>query len=113
LYQSLSQDGGKTWTPARGINAGAPTHIINHSSGCLISAFGYRADPFGIKVMFSRDNGASWSESEYIYINPQKHYDLGYPMTVELKDGGLLTVFYAHHDAGPAVILAQKWSFEF
>lgn len=112
LYQSVSHDGGKTWTAPRGINAGAPAHIIPHSSGCLISAFGYRADPFGIKVMFSHDNGESWSESEYIYVNPLGHYDLGYPSTVELEDGSLFTVFYAHHRSSPAVIIGQKWSFE-
>ncbi|MBQ8552488.1 MAG: hypothetical protein IJ428_06720 [Clostridia bacterium] len=39
--------------------------------------------------------------------------DDGYPSTVELSDGSLLTVFYAHTDNdGLAVILQQKWSFE-
>ncbi len=41
------------------------------------------------------------------------HGDIGYPATVELHDGSLLTVFYAHlgKDA-PAEILQQKWKFE-
>ena len=41
--------------------------------------------------------------------------DLGYPSTVELDDGSLLTVFYAHEgerDATPAVIMQQKWKME-
>ena len=68
--------------------------------------------PFGIRVMFSRDNGESWSASEDIYENDFS-LDLGYPSTVELKDGSLLTVFYAHLEPDdPAVILQQKWRIE-
>ena len=41
------------------------------------------------------------------------HGDIGYPSTVELNDGSLLTVFYAHLDrTAPAEIFAQKWRFE-
>jgi hypothetical protein len=39
--------------------------------------------------------------------------DLGYPTTVELNDGSMITVFYAHPSENePAVIMQQKWSFE-
>jgi len=78
----------------------------------LIATYGYRDLPYGIKVMFSYDGGKSWSEGKYIYSNDISG-DLGYPSTVELRDGSLLTVFYAHidHD-GEAVILAQKWRLE-
>lgn len=38
---------------------------------------------------------------------------LGYPSTVELSDGTLQTVFYAHRKKGdPCVILAQNWRLE-
>ena len=39
---------------------------------------------------------------------------MGYPATVELRDGSLLTVFYAkqNSDDEPAVIMGQKWRFE-
>ena len=65
--------------------------------------------PVGIRVMFSRDGGESWSASEELYTNDFS-LDLGYPSTVELKDGSLLTVFYAHLAPDePAVILQRKW----
>ena len=120
LYQSKSTDGGKTWTKPRRIlpmSGGAPSHILKHSSGLLICTYGFRGDPmgtppFGIRVMFSHDGGESWSISEDIYEN-NLSLDLGYPSTVELKDGSLLTVFYAHLAANePAVILQQKWRLE-
>ena len=117
LYQSKSTDGGRTWSTPRQILAregGAPAHILQHSSGLLVCTYGYRGEPlrtppFGIKVMFSQDNGETWSKSEDIYVN-EISLDLGYPSTVELKDGSLLTVFYAHLAPDePAVILQQKW----
>ena len=68
--------------------------------------------PFGIRVMFSRNSGDTWSTCEDIYENDFS-LDLGYPSTVELKDGSLLTVFYAHLEADdPAVILQQQGRFE-
>ena len=82
---------------------------MKHSSGVLIATYGHREPPYGIKVTFSHDGGESWSESSYLYDQGATH-DLGYPSTVELTDGSLLTVFYAKldHD-GEALILAQKW----
>ena len=120
LYQSKSTDGGRTWTKPQQIlsrEGGAPAHLLRHSSGLLICTYGFRGEPmrtppFGIKVMFSRDNGETWSASQDIYTNDIS-LDLGYPSTVELADGSLLTVFYAHLDANePAVILQQKWRIE-
>ena len=119
LYQSESSDGGKTWSEPIQIledRGGAPSHVLKHSSGVLIATYGYRDLPYGIKVMFSYDGGKSWSEGKYIYSNDIS-WDLGYPSTVELRDGSLLTIFYASPYATPdneggAVILGQKWSFE-
>ena len=114
-YQSLSHDGGKTWThpePILGRLGGAPSHLFRHSSGVLLATYGYREEPYGIKVMFSLDNGNTWETDIDLYVNGI-NWDLGYPATVELKDGSLLTVFYAHPTAAdPAVIMQQKWRIE-
>lgn len=114
-YQSESTDGGRTWSePHRLLEllGGAPAHLMRHSSGMLISVYGYRLEPFGIKAMFSTDNGKTWDIGHDIYIDNVSG-DLGYPSTVELKDGSLLTIFYAHPSANePAVIMQQHWSLE-
>jgi hypothetical protein len=91
---------------------GSPAHLFKHSSGMLISTYGYREAPFGVKAMFSTDNGKTWDYGHDIYVN-NVCGDLGYPSTVELNDGSLITVFYAHPKEGePAVIMQQRWSFE-
>jgi len=115
IYQTESKDCGKTWTtPHRvlDIKGGAPAHLMKHSSGMLISTYGFREAPYGIKAMFSCDNGQTWDIDNDIYINGLNS-DLGYPSTVELKDRSLLTVFYAREsENGPAVIMQKKWRFE-
>lgn len=117
LYQSESFDCGNSWTKPHQILAdrgGAPSHLLCHSSGVLIATYGFRGDPlytapYGIRVMFSMDRGKTWEVDREIYQN-QVSFDLGYPSTVELHDGSLLTVFYATPAVGqPAVIMQQKW----
>jgi hypothetical protein len=114
-YQSESADGGKTWTtpiPLLERNGGAPAHLILHSSGLLISAYGYRNEPYGIRAMFSRDGGKTWDTGYEIWPHGISS-DLGYPATIELSDGSLLTVFYAKtSENSPAVIMQQHWRFE-
>jgi len=115
VFQSESSDLGKTWTKPHQIlddNGGSPPHLYMHSSGTLICTYGYRIAPFGIKVMFSKDLGKTWDTGYDLYVNGVSE-DLGYPSTVELCDGSLLTVFYAHRTGDePAVILQQKWKIE-
>lgn len=113
IYQSVSYDNGATWTEPTQIlsdQGGAPAHLMLHSSGVLISSYGYRSKPYGIRIMFSYDNGATWDTDHEIYkgISP----DLGYPSTVELENGDLLTVFYDHRTSNAeSIILQQKWKF--
>lgn len=115
IFQSESLDGGRTWTkPIRLLDrrGGSPPHLLRHSSGVLICTYARRVAPFGVKAMLSKDGGATWEIDHDLYVN-EVSSDLGYPSTVELKDGSLLTVFYAHPAPGePAVIMQQKWRLE-
>lgn len=114
VYQSESCDGGKTWTQPHQILSdfgGAPAHLLRTESGRLISSYGYREPPYGIRVAYSDDGGRTWERDFEVNVNGVSH-DVGYPATVALADGSFLTVFYAHSTQGvPATILAQKWRF--
>ncbi len=116
LAQSESYDKGKTWTEPHliaGELGGAPGHLLRHSSGVLISTCGCRQKPVGIKVLFSLDNGKTWDGHYDLYVNDISG-DLGYPSSIELEDGSVLTVFYAHptDKDEPAVIMQMKWAFD-
>ena len=115
VYQTESADGGRNWTVPHQIlsdRGGSPAHLTVHSSGMLISTYGYREAPYGIRAMFSEDGGKTWDADHDIYVN-HVSADIGYPATVELSDGSMLTVFYAHQDAhSPAEIWKVRWMFE-
>ncbi len=116
LYQSKSYDLGKTWsTPVRIIDedAGGPAQLLKLKSGMLACSYGERSEPFGIKVMFSSDEGETWTNTTRIYNNNGISSDIGYPCTVELDNGELLTVFYAREKTdGNAKIFQIRWSMD-
>jgi hypothetical protein len=115
IFQSRSEDGGVTWSKPRQLISdlgGSPPHLLRASDGALICTYGYREEPYGIRVMFSYDEGESWESDIDIYVNGVNK-DLGYPSTVELSDGSFITIFYAHRDKNDsAVIMQQRWMIE-
>lgn len=115
IFQSESDDGGKTWSKPRQLLSdfgGAPPHLMRHSSGRLVSSYCLREAPFVVRVMISEDEGKTWDIDHDIYVN-RVSPDMGYPSTVELKDNSLLTVFYAiPKDGEKAIIMSQQWKFE-
>lgn len=112
VFQSVSEDRGKTWSKPEMLldeTGGAPPHLIQLSSGILLSTYGRRKLPYGIMAMMSLDGGQSWEKDIRIYENSVSD-DLGYPSTVELCDGTLITVFYATDgEKKPCEIMQQKW----
>jgi len=91
--QSESKDGGKTWSEPHAVCFGLPSHLLKLRDGRLVMTYGHRRKPFGNQARVSSDNGKTWS-SEIIISGDGKGGDLGYPSTVELADGTLLTVWY-------------------
>ena len=99
VFQTESADGGKTWsTPHRTVEFGSPPHVLVHSSGNLVLVYGYRREPFGERAKISTDNGKTWG-GELILRDDALSHDLGYPASVELNDGRILTLYYQKRDA--------------
>ena len=84
VFQSESDDKGRTWTKPHQILSdlgGSPPHLIRHSSGVVISSYGYREKPYGIRMMFSYDGCKTWDIDNVLYNN-EVGVDIGYPATV-------------------------------
>jgi hypothetical protein len=109
--QTESEDGGKTWTPPHSIGVwGLPSHLLRLKDGRLLMSYGHRRKPFGNQARISEDHGRTWSEPMTI-SGDGIGGDLGYPSTVELDDGSLLTVWYEKMKQSPMSVLRQaKWS---
>ena len=95
LWQTESDDGGYTWNALHKTTIkGYPPHMIRLHNGQLLLTYGYRMEPYGEKACLSSDGGKSWDVENEIMINPAPNGDLGYPASVELDDGKILTVYY-------------------
>jgi len=107
--QTESADGGKTWTIPRPITFGIPSQLLKLRDGRLLMTYGHRRKPFGNQARLSTDHGRTWSEPMIVSADGSAG-DLGYPSTVELADGTLLTVWYENmKDLGKAVLRQAKW----
>ena len=113
-FITISEDQGKTWSAPKGLGVdGMPPHLMVHSSGAILCSYscrtsGKRAE----RVCVSYDNGATWTE-DYMIDNRmrQDFCDMGYPATVELDDGSLLTVYYQEAEGEWwTSVLCAKWN---
>ena len=92
--QSESSDGGKTWSTPHAIGVwGFPSHLLRLSDGRLVMSYGHRRQPLGVQARISDDLGRTWSRA-MIISGDGTSSDLGYPSTVQLDDGSLLTIWY-------------------
>ncbi len=108
--QSESSDGGRTFSAPRDIGlTGYPAHLLALRDGRLLTSYGYRLLPSGNRVALSEDNGRTWSAPMILDEKPIGR-DLGYPATVELGDGSLLTVWYEKlPESTLATLQAARW----
>jgi hypothetical protein len=110
IMQTESADGGATWSIPQWVGfKGSPPHLVRHSSGVLVMSYGCRDMRYGERVAISRDDGRSW-DANLMLRNDGPDRDLGYPSTVELADGSLLTVYYQKAAKGEKCsLLWSRW----
>lgn len=96
LWQSHSDDGGRTWAvPVQTPLWGYPPHLLRLSDGRLLVTYGYRREPFGQRACISTDQGRTWdTRNEIVIRDDAPSGDLGYPASVELDSHTILTVYY-------------------
>lgn len=112
LFQSESDDGGRTWTLAHKLPIwGFPPHLIRLRDGRLLTTYGYRKKPYGQRACLSNDGGRTWNiDREIILRDDAPNGDLGYPSTVELDGGEMLTVYYQlAHPGEKTRLMATRW----
>ncbi|MEE4312598.1 MAG: sialidase family protein [candidate division KSB1 bacterium] len=95
LHGAYSDDNGATWTgPYATPLWGFPPHLLQLSDGRILCTYGYRRPPFGQRACISED-GVTWKiENEIILRDNACNQDLGYPVSIELEPGIVLSVYY-------------------
>ena len=77
---------------------GHPVDLIQLSDDRIMATYGIRPQhdlPGGIRACFSTDNGQTWDIRSEIQIrNDFFNMDVGYPESMQMPDGRILTVYY-------------------
>ncbi len=95
----VSDDNGKNWqflnrpVESTGGSQGNPSALIQLKDGRLAIAYGYRAEPYGMRARLSSDEGRTWGR-ELMLREDAGCWDLGYPRSVQRTDGKVVTVYY-------------------
>ncbi len=92
---------------------GGPPHLLELKNGVLVLTYGYRVNPqCGVRARFSYDYGKTWGRETTIETSETpSNGDLGYPVTVELADGTLLTAYYQQKgNDGYCSVLMTRWT---
>jgi sialidase-1 len=113
LWQSYSDDQGKTWTPPEQTRMwGYPAHLLLLPDRRLLCTYGYRRAPMGIRAAVSHDHGKSWDVASEIVLRDDgkgRGIDLGYPTSALLEDGSIFTIYYMNLDDDITHIAGTRW----
>jgi len=89
-----SDDDAKTWAHRMKLTGPQqhPGHFARLKDGRVLLTYGNRLVPKGVDVRFSDDEGTTWSKP-FRVVDFQG--DGGYPSSVQLPNGQMLTAYYA------------------
>jgi Neuraminidase (sialidase) len=96
LRQSISNDNGYTWSsPLATPIYGYPAHLLRLRDGRILCSYSRRRAPYSIEAVISEDDGKSWNVDHTMVLHRiDDEADMGYPSSIELTDGEIMTVFY-------------------
>lgn len=92
-----SDDDGQTWQFDSPLTEPSqhPAHLLRLDTGHLLLTYGNRiAGQFGVAAKISQDEGKTWNE-EFLIIDDLTSTDSGYPASVQLPDGKIMTAYYS------------------
>ena len=95
LYGYASDDDCRTWRPLGAITEGGqhPGHLLRLKDGRVLLSYGDRTGTVhGVEVRTTSDEGKTWSDPVRLL---DWWGDGGYPSSVQLPDGRVLTAYYA------------------
>jgi len=91
-----SEDGGVTWNLCGPVTLGYqhPGHLLELADGRLLLTYGIRNKGlYGVGVRMSADGGKTW-EPPRVLVNFLATTDGGYPASVQVEDGTIVTAYY-------------------
>ena len=96
-----STDQGRTWSEPQQITQDHehPGDLIVLKGGALLLTFGERNRPYGVHAVLSHDGGRNWDFAHQVILADDAVVtDCGYPSSVQLPDGRIVTMWYQVDD---------------
>lgn len=111
LWQAFSDDRGATWHSLRDTGVkGHPPDLLQLQDGRILLSYGHRHVPHGIRAAVSADNGETWdTDNIWTLRDDGGGADLGYPHSVQLRDGTVVTVYYFVEPGGMQYVACTRW----
>lgn len=97
VWLTRGTDGGRTWAEPKEITSPSahPADLALLPDGRVLMVTGFRAGPFGVRgVVGDAAGNFDWAR-RFIVADDSTNPDTGYPSSVALKDGRVLTFYYA------------------
>jgi hypothetical protein len=95
-----SGDDGRSWAflariayPDTILHNGNPPSLVQLPDGRLVTVYGVRAPPYGVRARVSRDGGRAWGPEIFVRTDG-RNWDLGYCRSFIRRDGRILTAYY-------------------
>ena len=97
-----SSDDGLTWTEPRDFLNYSRVHaeLVRLADGRLLSCYAAYHLPLGVFAVLSEDDGRTWSVDNPIQLAISTRVYTGWPTSVQLDDGSIVTMYAAGHYVG-------------
>ena len=97
-----STDGGRHWSRPRYVTGASqhPASLLQMPEGTVVLSYGVRHPPYGAQALLSRDEGQTWDRTRKIMLGYHSWGGGGYPCTIRLDSGHLLTLYYGNSRQG-------------
>ena len=89
---------------------GYPAHVVQLDDDRVLSVYGHRRKPYGIRACISRDDGGSWDiDDEVIIRDDLVSGGIGYPVSLLLGDNRLVTVYWDEDADGQTSVVSSSY----
>ena len=119
MWLSYSTNDGESWSRPEPTNLwGYPADLTLLQDGRMLCTYGHRRDPYGVRGCISGD-GVHWDVSDEFIIREggiapshfPVYWHIGYPTSIQLSNGSILTVDHQWTQQEPYVqyVVAVLW----
>lgn len=121
LWIVYSKNDGESWSRPEPTNIwGYPADLVLLQDGRMLCTYGYRRPPWGLRGCIS-DDGLDWDVANEFVIceggvaapHVKSWWHIGYPCTMQLGGGRLLTVHHEWTQEEPYVQIVVGYHYEF